>query len=48
MWWSFFFFNKWLSIRHKQPDLNVIENKYDDEKICVNISHKKICNLVSY
>lgn len=48
MWWSLFFLNKWFSIRHKQTDLNLIQNRYDDEKMFVNISLKKICNSVSY
>lgn len=49
MWWSFFFFKKWISIRQKKTNLNVIQNKYDDEQLCFNELHTKMLyGLVSY
>lgn len=48
MWWSLVFLNKWLSISHKRTELNVIQNKYDDEKMYFNDSQTKIRSLVSY
>jgi len=48
MWWSLVFLNKWFSINHKKTNLNVIQNKYDDEKIYLNDSQTKIRSLVSF
>jgi len=48
MWWSLFILNKWLSVRHKRTESNLIQNKYDDEKIYFDNLKTKIYSLVSY
>jgi len=48
MWWSIFFLNKWFSIRNKGTELNLIQNKYDDENMLFNNLKTKIHSLVSY
>lgn len=48
MWWSIYFLNKWFSIRNKRTELNLIQNKYDDENMYFNNLKTKIHSLVSY